>query len=242
MSKRRRFDSDDDEDDIYTTTKTELTTFASSKGINWPDDEDENDSLIDFSDPSTTKPLSPSQEAPSSSSSMDQRFRSVTNGIQTFSTRTLLETSNSPEQESPGKVVLSSSSMNSNATGMVGNTMPTLSTSSFSSPLAFVQPCDKDISQEYFSVLSTSVVLRSYWATLRYLFSRVDKKSVERIKPDDEARRADINAALVLAQYVPSSYCTTQAAASLPAMENSDAHPLPGWRWDGVIRGRTKKS
>lgn len=241
MSKRRRFDSDDDEDDVYVTAKTELTPYACSDGINGLEDDDEANTLMVSSDQYIRKPSSPLQELPPSSLPLNPQFCSVADGIKNVSTRALVETHNNSVEGSLVKTARSSSP-NSNTTTIEGTVLPSLSTSSSIPPRAFVQPCDKDIPQEYFSVLSTSVALRSYWTTLQYLFCNVIEKSAERTRTGNDLGCVRISEASVLAQYVPSTYCTTQSAASLPVMEDSEARPSPGWRWDGVIRGRRKIS
>lgn len=242
MSKRRRFDSDDDEDDVYVTVKTELNPYACSDGINWLEDDDELSTLMVSSDQCITKPPSPPQESPSSSFPLNPQFGSLANELKNSSTRTIIGSRNSSVRKSPEKLAFSSPSIDPNATTVVGTALPSPSTSSSFPLRAFVQPCDKDIPQEYFSVLSTSVALRSYWTTLQYLFSNVVEKSAEGTHTGNNKGRADFSEASVLAQYVPSTYCTTQAAASLPGMEDIEARPPPGWRWDGVIRGRRRKS
>lgn len=84
---------------------------------------------------------------------------------------------------------------------------------------SFVQLDDLDISSTYFSVLSSATLLSAYLPPFQYM---KEKKNCD---------------SLLLAQYVPSRNLVSETHTTLPASMAIE----PGWRWDGVQRGRRKQ-
>lgn len=83
---------------------------------------------------------------------------------------------------------------------------------------SFVQLEDLDISFTHFSVLPCATLLSAYLTPLHYLKEKKDCDS------------------LLLTNYVPSSRLATEKVTKVPLSLNLQ----PGWRWDGVQRGRRK--
>lgn len=244
MFKRCRLDSDDDEDDTYVTVKTEVNPFATQGNINWPNEEEEEEEEGNvYASPA----LSSSFFLPRDRLPIDQH-RNPTGLLCTEATDSSVGIPSSTSQPVstdektrgtalplPPCVIASDTGRTESSKGAAHQA----SASAF--PPAFVQPCDKDIPEEYFAVLPSSILLRSYWTTLQYLFGKVDTSAPTGCAKGGGSRRR-VNDVTVLAQYMPSKFCTTQAAAALWTTTDREYRLQPGWRWDGVVRGRKKKS
>lgn len=87
---------------------------------------------------------------------------------------------------------------------------------------AFAQEGDADVTPECFYCFPTSVLLRSYCLPTAYI---------------EGGRDCD---AVLLAHYVP-SYEATQPVLQIPQEGVNSLGIAPGWRWDGVLRGRAIK-
>lgn len=245
MLKRRRFDSDDDEDDTYITVKTEVNAFATEGKINWVNEEggSEEDDL----DASCVPPPSRQQEDEKSALIRHRDTGPVETGhgravgMLAVEPQKRRHEGERTEVDEDGRS--SASVPSGSGTRGIPMDFPTIQKSISSLPPAFVQPCDKDIPPAYFAVLPSSILLRAYWTPLQYLFGYGDASTLSSRSSDGRLKaRNAVSEVTALAQYIPSRLCTTEGAAALPPLQSTAGCPKPGWRWDGVIRSRKLKS